>query len=260
MRRFNWFTELAWTSGTYVGVVALCLWRRQRARERAWLQAEHDNLGLRLALEQQRLQSLRGQLEPHFMFNALNAISALVRSDDRALALAGVRRLSDLLRYALAASEREWVLLADELRFVHDYLALQRLRHGERLRVHISGDDAEVLGVDCPALLLQPLVDNALRHGLDRDAGAGDVSIAFSLDDTDLLVRIANPLLPDAAPNPGAGTGLRNLRARLHTAYGARASLRAAPEAGQFVVEIRMPLDGVDGADGAQGRYEATAA
>jgi two-component system sensor histidine kinase AlgZ len=239
MRRFTWFTELAWTSGTYVAVVALCVWRRHRQRERTWLQAERDNLSL-------RLQILRGQLEPHFMFNALNAISALVRSDDRALALAGIRRLSDLLRYALAASEREWVVLANELQFTRDYLALQRLRYGDRLQARIEGDSADVLSADCPPLLLQPLVENALRHGLDCHAGHGAVHIAFAARDHELVVRIVNPLIPGTTPNAGAGTGLRNVRARLYSAYGSAAQLRAEPETDRFVVEMRMPMYGAD--------------
>jgi len=236
MRRFDWFTELAWTSGTYVAVVALCVWRRHRERERAWLQAERDNLGL-------RLQILRGQLEPHFMFNALNAISALVREDDRALALKGIRQLSDLLRYALASGERESVALADELRFTRDYLALQRLRYRDRLQVRIEGDSGEVLGADCPPLLLQPLVENALRHGLDRQAGGLDVHIAFTAVGDRLHIRIVNPLVSTAPANPGAGTGLRNVRARLQTAYGNAAQMQAAPDGERFVVEIRMPME-----------------
>jgi hypothetical protein len=236
MRRFTWFTELAWTSGTYVGVVALCVWRRHRERERAWLQAERDNLDL-------RLQNLRGQLEPHFMFNALNAISALVRQDDRALALAGIRRLSDLLRYALAASERSWVLVADELQFTRDYLALQQLRYRERLQVKIAGaaDSTAVLGADCPPLLLQPLVENALRHGLDRHAGPLEVRIDFALQGEELRIRISNALVAASAPNPGLGTGLRNVRERLRTASGPAASPRAEAQGADFVAELRMP-------------------
>jgi two-component system sensor histidine kinase AlgZ len=99
MCRFGWFTEFAWTSGTYIGVVAICIWHRQRLRELVGRQAEHDNLALRLALEEKKLQTLRGQLEPHFMFNALNAISALVRSNNPALALSSINRLNSLLRY-----------------------------------------------------------------------------------------------------------------------------------------------------------------
>jgi hypothetical protein len=105
----GWFTEFAWMTGTYLAMVAIGNWRRAKARELAWQRAQTDNLNLHLALEQQRMLSLRAQLEPHFIFNALNAISALVRSGDKTVALTGISRLSDLLRYALSASLRDTV-------------------------------------------------------------------------------------------------------------------------------------------------------
>lgn len=242
MRRFGWFTEVSWTSGTYFGVVAICVWHRQRQRELVWRQAEHDNLALRLALEEQKLQTLRGQLEPHFMFNALNAISALVRSNNPDLALSGINRLSSLLRYALAASQREWVTFADELQFTRDYLALQRLRYGDRLQVHIAGDSGAVLRADCLALLLQPLVENALRHGLDEATEPGAVTIAFATAGRALEVRVANPIVPGALPNPGAGIGLANVRERLRSAYGGAASLAVDQADGCFIATLRLPM------------------
>ena len=242
MPRFGGFMELAWTSATYIGVVALCVWHRHRQRELVWRQAEHDNLALRLALEEQKLQTLRGQLEPHFMFNALNAISALVRSNNPDLALSGINRLSSLLRYALAASQGEWVTVADELQFTRDYLALQRLRYGERLQVHIAGDSGAVLRADCLALLLQPLVENALRHGLDEATEPGAVTIALATAGRTLEVRVANPVVPGALPNPGAGIGLANVRERLHSAYGSAASLAVDKADGCFVATLRLPM------------------
>jgi two-component system sensor histidine kinase AlgZ len=242
MRRFGWFTEVSWTSGTYFGVVAICVWHRQRQRELVWRQAEHDNLALRLALEEQKLQTLRGQLEPHFMFNALNAISALVRSNSPDLALSGINRLSSLLRYALAASQGEWVTVADELQFTRDYLALQRLRYGDRLQVRIAGDSGAVLRADCLALLLQPLVENALRHGLDEATEPGAVTIAFATAGRALEVRVANPIVPGALPNPGAGIGLANVRERLRSAYGGAASLAIDKADGCFVATLRLPM------------------
>jgi two-component system sensor histidine kinase AlgZ len=242
MRRFGWFTEFAWTSGTYFGVVAICVWHRQRQRELVWRQAEHDNLALRLALEEQKLQTLRGQLEPHFMFNALNAISALVRSNNPDLALSGINRLSSLLRYALAASQGEWVTVADELQFTRDYLALQRLRYGDRLQVRIAGDSGAVLRADCLALLLQPLVENALRHGLDEATEPGTVTIAFATAGRALEVSVANPIVQGALPNPGAGIGLANVRERLRSAYGGAASLAIDKSNGCFVATLRLPM------------------
>jgi two-component system sensor histidine kinase AlgZ len=197
---------------------------------------------LRLALEEQKLQTLRGQLEPHFMFNALNAISALVRSNSPDLALSGINRLSSLLRYALAASQGEWVTVADELQFTRDYLALQRLRYGDRLQVRIAGDSGAVLRADCLALLLQPLVENALRHGLDEATEPGAVTIAFATAGRALEVRVANPIVPGALPNPGAGIGLANVRERLRSAYGGAASLAIDKADGRFVATLRLPM------------------
>jgi two-component system sensor histidine kinase AlgZ len=250
MSNFSWFTEFAWTTFTYAAVTALCIWRQHRLREQAWQRERADNLALRLALEQQRLQALRGQLEPHFIFNALNAISALVRMDDKRVALTGIARLSDLLRYATAASTRDWVSMEEELQFVRDYLALQHLRYGERLHVAIEGDDAMVRGADTPPLLLQPLVENALRHGLDCHAGEGSVTIRFERRGERLAVRIANPAPAAVAAssrassnaNPGLGIGLANTRTRLQMAYGDAASLRTWREAEVYVAEIVLPL------------------
>ena len=243
LHSFDLFMELAWTSFTYIAVVAVCAWQQGRAREQAWRQAQTDNLSLRLELEQQRLLALRSQLEPHFIFNALNAISALVRSDDKRVALTGISRLSDLLRYALAASSRDWVSVADELQFVRDYLDLQRLRYGDRLRVSIEGGHGAVLGADCPPLLLQPLVENALRHDLDCHDGAGDIRLELAREGEQLVIRISNPLSHAAPPNPGLGLGLRSTQARLQMAAGSAASLHTRRDAGRFVAEVRMPME-----------------
>lgn len=241
MSKFGWFTEFAWMSGTLVAMAALGNRRLARTREQAWRGAQTDNLQLRLALEQQQMLALRAQLEPHFIFNALNAISALVRGGDKAVALSGIGRLSDLLRYALAAGAHDLVSIDEELQFVRDYLALQRMRHGERLRFVIEGDTALVRGGDCPPLLLQPLVENALRHDIDSHDGHGDIRLSFDLFGEQLRIRVCNPLNAHATPNPGAGLGLRNTRARLQLTTPA-ATLQTRSGDGRFVVEIHMPL------------------
>jgi two-component system sensor histidine kinase AlgZ len=237
----GWFS----TTGTFAAILALHYWRQARERELAWQRSQTDMLGLRLALEEQRMLALRAQLEPHFLFNALNAISALVRDGDKTLALAGIGRLSDLLRYALSASGRNTTTVAAELRFVRDYLDLQRLRYGERLRVHIAGDDDLLHEVECPPLLLQPLIENALRHDLDCHAGPGDIELRFMREGDALAIRVTNPLSAQASPNPGAGLGLANTRDRLHSMHSG-ASLQAGPQDGRFVAEVRLPLLDVD--------------
>ncbi len=241
MRTFMWFLKFSWVTFTYIAVVGLVSWRESRARAKALLHAQADNLALRLQLEEQRLLALRAQLEPHYIFNALNAISALVRSDDKRVALDGIGHLSDLLRYALLASERDCVTVADERQFIDDYLALQAMRYGQRLQVVIEGDDAAVLSGDMPPLLLQPLIENALRHDLDCHDGPSDIRLVFTRAGERLTVRISNPADPARPPNPGLGLGLRHSRARLQLAYGDDAWLHTTAEAGRFTVEIGLP-------------------
>lgn len=241
MGKMTWFGETAWTMATFIAMVALGNHREARARSAAFNQTQAENLNLHLALEQQRMLALRAQLEPHFIFNALNAISALVRAGDKADALAGIGRLSDLLRYALSATQREGVTIAEELGFVRDYLALQRLRYGERLQIRIDGDDEAVRQGPCPPLLLQPLIENALRHDLDCHDGAGDIRLSFERRADELLIRVMNPVSAWASPNPGTGLGLANTRARLALAD-PRASLRTESLDGTFTAEISLPL------------------
>lgn len=232
----GWFS----TTGTFAGVLAFFYSRRAKERELAWQRSQTDMLNLRLAFEEQRMLALRAQLEPHFLFNALNAISALVRSGDKPLALNGVQRLSDLLRYVLSASVRNTATLAEELRFVQDYLDLQRLRYGERLRVQVDGAD----GLDriaCPPLLLQPLIENALRHDLESCADASDIHLSFIEQDGAMLVRVSNPARRGVKANPGAGLGLPNTQDRLRLMH-AGATLRAGLQGERFVAEIRLPL------------------
>ena len=235
--------RLSSISAVYFAVVTVKIWQQSQDRNRAWEQERADRLALRLELEQQKSLALRAQLEPHFMFNALNAISALVISDNKDVALHGIHGLSDLLRYALAAGDKNWVSLAEELAFVQDYLALQRLRYGERLHIEIQGADQQVLACDCPPLLLQPLVENALRHDLDCHEEASDILCHFSCETQQLLICISNPISAETAPNPGVGLGLRNTQARLQLAYGDAASLQTETRAGRFLITIRMPAN-----------------
>lgn len=237
----GWFSA----SGTFAAVLALHTWRRARERELAWQRSQTDMLHLRLALEEQRMLALRAQLEPHFLFNALNAISALVRGGDTALALGGIGRLSELLRYALAASTRSSSTVAEELDFVRGYLALQHLRYGERLQVHIEGDGPLLHDVPCPPLLLQPLIENALRHDLDCRAGRGDIRLGFAQEGGALAIRVTNPAGPGTPANPGAGLGLANTRERLRLMHPG-ASLQAGRQGERFVAEVRLPLGAED--------------
>lgn len=237
MRRFSWFV----TGATFAIIVGIGNWRLARAREQALQRTHTHNLELSLALEQQRMLSLRAQLEPHFIFNALNAISALVRDGDKAVSLQGISRLSDLLRYALSASLRDTVRLGEELQFIHDYTDLQRLRYGDRLHIDIQCDDATLHEAQCPPLLLQPLIENALRHDLDGHDGRSDIRVHITRHNSELLMTVSNPLSAQAPANPGTGLGLKNTRERL-TMFNPSASLHTETRGDRFYAEIRLPL------------------
>jgi hypothetical protein len=237
MRRFSWFV----TAATFAIIVAIGNWRLARAREQALQRTHTHNLELSLALERQRMLALRAQLEPHFIFNALNAISALVRDGDKAVSLQGISRLSDLLRYALSASLRDAVRLGEELQFVHDYTDLQRLRYGDRLHIDIQCDAPALHDAQCPPLLLQPLIENALRHDLDGHDGHSDIRVHITRDQHNLLMTVSNPLSAEAPANPGTGLGLKNTRERLMI-FNPAAALHADTRGDRFYAEIRLPL------------------
>jgi two-component system, LytTR family, sensor histidine kinase AlgZ len=214
-------------------------WQYQ-AREQKMQKASNDNLELQQG--RQKINTLRAQLEPHFLFNALNAISALVRTADKKVAINALNRLSELLRYALTACKKDWVRIDDELRFVSDYLALQQLRYGERLQLVMHGLNEKIRAGDCPTMLLQPLVENALRHDLDCHSGASDIVINWQLHQERLVIRLSNPVCSTFAPNPGMGLGLANTAARLALLYDGQASLQTELVEGRFVVQLNLPL------------------
>jgi two-component system sensor histidine kinase AlgZ len=233
----GWFSS----TGTFAAILAMHFWRQAIARELAWQRSQTDLLNLRLALEEQRMLALRGQLEPHFLFNALNAISALVRRGDTAVALNGIGKLSDLLRYALSAGLGTTTTLAEELQFVRDYLDLQRLRYGDRLQVHVQGDLEGLHQLPCVPLLLQPLIENALRHDLDCHDGPSEIRLNFKPDGDAMVIEVSNAASAHVSQNPGAGLGLANTRERLRLMNPA-ATLRAERDGNRFVVEVRLPL------------------
>jgi anti-sigma regulatory factor (Ser/Thr protein kinase) len=190
---------------------------------------------LREDLAQANLQALRAQLNPHFLFNALNAVVSLTVSDPQA-ARATLVRLAELLRATLAAGDAQETTLAQEIALTARYLEIEQVRFADRLTV--TWTLQEELGERrVPAFALQPLVENALRHGLGRRNGVGTVEIITraSNDGLELIVRDGGPGPVSATPvRGGAGIALGNLRARLQRLYGDAASLtlETRPEGG----------------------------
>ena len=203
--------------------------------------AERDRLRLRAALAEARMATLESQLNPHFLFNALNTVRALV-TEDPAEARRAVTLLSALLRQTLATARSATQPLAAELDVVRAYLALEALRFGDRLRVCVEADP-DALDVPVPALLVQTLAENAVKHGVARRRDGGEVSVTASLAGDRLTVRVTNPA-PAAAsgPSEGTGTGLANARERLALLFGDRARLSLDVDAEQAVALADIPL------------------
>ncbi|KFN48983.1 sensor histidine kinase [Arenimonas composti] len=192
-------------------------------------------------LAQARLAALRLQLQPHFLFNTLNALAELVHVDP-ARAEAMLLRLSGLLRRALDDGERQRVSLREELDFLDDYLAIQHDLFGDRLRVERAIEPA-ALNVAVPPMLLQPLVENALRHGLAPRPAGGTLRLAATVVGARLHLVVADDGA-GATPPLREGVGLANTRARLASEYGDRAGLTVATApGGGFRLDLVLPAE-----------------
>ena len=221
----------------WIVVLALMVERaNRRARDR-----ELDRARLDRELADSRLAALQAHLRPHFLFNALNSIAALMRSDaDRAERM--VARLGELLRRSLAHGAAPEVPLADELAIVDGYLEIERARFGERLAVELAIDPGAERGL-VPALLLQPLVENAVRHGAAERVEGGLVHLTVLRHDGRLLLRVEDdgPGVADDRPFE-RGLGLSSARERLRLLYGEAQSFTLRErEGGGTRVEVALP-------------------
>jgi len=204
------------------------------------------------SLSAARLDAIRSRLHPHFLFNALHTVGALVRHD-AAEAEGAVEKLGDMLRYTLRDGGAENVPLAEEWEFTRRYLEFEQLRYGARLHV-VSDIDPRALDCPAPAFALQTLVENAVRHSIDRRPEGGRVEISAKTSEDRLQIRVRDDgnSPPDgglkaAAPQSGARYGLQALRERLESVYGSRLDV-ARDEAG-FEVSFTIPARREDADD-----------
>jgi LytS/YehU family sensor histidine kinase len=210
-----------------VQIVGFCItvavvhgvWKLAEARERE------------LALAKAQLQNLRAQLQPHFLFNALNTISS-VMYDDPAAADEMLERLSELLRMSLRTAQSDEVPLASELETLDCYLAIMKARFGEKLNVRIDVDPA-VRGATVPSMVLQPLVENAIRHG------EGNVNVTAAARNGDLVIEVVNDVGRALSPS-GNGVGLTATAERMRLLYG-DGRFEAGPRGDAFAVRMRIP-------------------
>jgi LytS/YehU family sensor histidine kinase len=192
------------------------------------------------ALQAAELRLLKSQLNPHFLFNALNGLRALI-ADDPDRARDAVTQLARTLRHTLAAGDEELVTLEGELEMVEDYLALESIRLAERLRVERDIAPAARM-VRIPVMLLQTLVENAIKHGIASLKQGGTLRITARVVQSQLVLEVVNPRPVEASPAAADGVGLRNASQRLRLLFGARASLRLdLSRPGQATAEVRLP-------------------
>ena len=233
------FTTLPFGVGVYFALVGIqhSFVYFARARER-----EMQAARLAAQLSEARLGALRMQLNPHFLFNSLNAITVLVRDRNTKAASRMLELLSDLLRDVLRTSKAHETALSNEIQFLQRYLAIEQVRFSDRLQPRFE-IDPQVVTAGVPRFILQPLVENALRHGISRRSDAGLIQITAARESNQLVVTVRDdgPGLPTSGETVG-GVGLSNVRARLSALYGGDASLDIRNAEGIGVIAtVRLP-------------------
>ncbi len=202
-------------------------------------EAEDEVLRYRVLAREAELRAFKAQVDPHFLFNSLNAVASMCGSrplEAREMA----QRLADFFRLILRLGALERITLGEEIDLVNRYLAIEKVRFGDRLTTHISVDEA-ASGCMVPPLLLQPLVENAVRHGVASMVEGGTIDIVATLENHMLRIVIDNPADPDRADARGEGVGLENARGRLSAVSEGQAILQAREDEGQFRVVIELP-------------------
>ena len=236
--RFQGGMRLLVGMGTLLYLTTLAVHYLLEAMERGRV-AEAREDELRILAQDAELRALRAQLNPHFLFNSLNSISALTTLDP-----ARARRmcilLSDFLRGSLKLGEKRTVALAEEVELLKAYLAIEQIRFGDRLQVDWQ-IEPQVLDEPIPALLLQPLVENAIKHGIAGLTEGGVVRVSARRELASIELKVENPVDPDLEPPQGLGLGLRQVRTRLQLKFGARMKFEAGVQDGVHQVLMIFP-------------------
>jgi len=227
-------------AGVFLYLLAAAACYLHLARE-ASHDAERQALEAQVVAREAELKALRAQMDPHFLFNALNSVSALVGTDPQ-----GARRmceqLAGFLRGSLELDRAERIPLSKELALVHAFLQIERVRFGDRLKF-VSEIDEAAASIEVPPLLLQPLVENALKHGIAHLVDGGTVTVQAKRRGGTVYLVVDNPIDPDRPPSRGLALGLENVRRRMQTTYGERALVVVDHKPQRFRVELRIPLE-----------------
>ena len=237
----SYLAQLDWLLMTYLFLIGLAyaLAYRRESETRALSTAQ-----LETRLVEAQLQALQRQLHPHFLFNTLNTVSGLIRTDPDA-ADRMIDRLGDLLRMTLHKSGIQEVSLKEELDVLDKYVEIERTRFGNRLTIDMQVQP-ETLDAQVPSLVLQPLVENAIRHGVAPNARPGWIAVSAERDDRDLVLQVVDNgdgLPPDRLMALNRGVGLENTRARLTHLYKERFDFAFSNVERGFCVTIRIPFE-----------------
>lgn len=219
---------------------------RLRRREEQLVVAESQTAQARATATAARLAALRYQLNPHFLFNTLNAVSAAVVTQRVADAEAMLARLAAFLRMTLSTDPSAFISLEDELGTVEAYLEIEAERFRERLSMRIVCPE-RLRDAQVPSFVLQPLVENAIKHGVSRSRNRVSLVIGVEAQGGDLVITVSDDARPlsSSLPAPSSGIGLAAIRERLEVLYGPRGVLTAQPKDPGFTVVLRLPLSGV---------------
>jgi signal transduction histidine kinase len=217
-----WFDKFynGMLSSTVLYVTILVISHLLDSRERLALQ-QTETARLNEQLSKAQLSALRRQIEPHFLFNTLNAIAGLVREKRNDDAVTMIARLSDFLRRSLDESNRQQVPLGEEMEFLQKFLDIEKVRFGERLQVRVDVP-RELFTAQVPSLILQPMVENAVKHGIAKRAQGGAIHVTAFRSNGLLTLSVYNdgPSLPTNGGSTPAGIGMANVRTRLQSLYG----------------------------------------
>ena len=238
--RGKFFSGLLASFVLYATVVIVGQMLESRARLAAQ-QMETARLNEQLSREQ--LNALRRQVEPHFLFNTLNGIAGLVRENRNDDAVNMIAGLSDFLRHLLKDCQQK-VPLAEELKFLQQYLAIEKMRFGDRLKITVD-IAPELLPLPVPSLILQPMVENSIKHGIANRAAGGEIRVTARLNGSlNFSVYNDGPGLPADWEHTTTGVGIANVRARLQSLYGSRFSFHLENQSpGGVQATLAVPVD-----------------
>jgi two-component system, LytTR family, sensor histidine kinase AlgZ len=200
--------------------------------------AQRQLIELDVLAREAELKALRSQINPHFLFNSLNSISALTSADPKA-ARRMTEHLAEFFRKSLEAGKKEFVPFREEIGLISHYIDIERIRFGERLAVDMQIDDG-CMDFRVPPLILQPIVENAVKHGIAHLIDGGTIAVNASCRNNSLTISVANPYDPDRPRGSGNRVGLENIRDRLAAIYGSRGDVLIHQEDNTFTATITI--------------------